>query len=554
VNRNGTVDLADLSEDASEETWDGKHGAVFLANVDDDQSACPSSGQTDSAYAACNDAADAVVNGPDDLEDLARILTVPWPGAFADASGTITVSAPDRVRLFKKVAGSEFQSFDPQATKLDAVDLAAGVELAIEARDIARDKAVWDGFVDVRLTVTGTTPSGMPMPETTDLVRLRVAPVLFRHHLDPAQRSYVTRINSTSSTAFRGDLSAAVTAAAVPGGLYEYSGSDQWTQDFFETSYTSMPAPGGKQHVIHVNFRSANHEGSLRSAGRIVFALRGKDVAGLAQFDPNHSNGMDSLNSFGNLETVPPYSFNGKTYPRGRVVRGSTPSYYPDKSFDRMIDAQGAQPMIYVDTEWLLVGHVDETTTFVKTNSPRGWALGLNDPALARTMLEQAKNAGQGSTPMFVGKSWWGGQSAEVTINEVLADPDVMNESASSAIEIAGQLEVLKQETGITDAEIFRIPFLHQPAQGYSVAYQPGTVNGIYLSDTDFGAPRPHGPVINGQDIFEAQLVEVFKPYGVQVHFIENWDLYHRNDGEVHCGTNTTRVVPDTNPWWEGAL
>ena len=79
-------------------------------------------------------------------------------------------------------------------------------------------------------------------------------------------------------------------------------------------------------------------------------------------------------------------------------------------------------------------------------------------------------------------------------------------------------------------------------------------MNGIYLSDTDFAPPKPHGPVIGGQDIFEAQLVEAFKPHGITVHFVEDWDLYHRLDGEVHCGSNTTRVVPDTNPWWEGAL
>ena len=33
------------------------------------------------------------------------------------------------------------------------------IELAIEALDIVRDTAVWDGFVDVTLTVMGTDPS-----------------------------------------------------------------------------------------------------------------------------------------------------------------------------------------------------------------------------------------------------------------------------------------------------------------------------------------------------------------------------------------------------------
>lgn len=552
VNRNGVVDLDDATEDKDEDTWDSAHGAIFMANIDDDEEKCPKSQQTDSQYASCHDAADTVVNGVDDLEDLARIMTVPWKEAYADAAGVISVSAPDRVRLFRKNESGTFDLFDPAAMKLTQADLASGIELAIEATDIVRDPAAWDGFVDVTLTVTGTDPKGMPMPETTDKLRMRVAPVLFRHHLHAAQKVYVTNTNSQSSTAFRADLATAVQAAAVPEPTYEYGNSDQWTQDFFETAYTSMPGPGGKQHVMHVNIRSANYSnGNLRSAGRIVFQLRGKDVAAAVQYDPQHSDSMNTLNSFGNLETVPPYSHAGKTYALGRVLRGSTPSFYPDKSFDKMVSAQNAQPIIYINTEWLQVGHVDETVTFIKTNSPRGWAMGVNDPTLARTMLENAQKAGNGGVHMFVGKFWWGSQSAEVSIDDVLSDPDVMNESAQAAIEIDDQVNVLKQETGITDAEMIRIPFLHQPTNSGSLAYQPGTVNGIYLSDTAFGAPKPHGPNIGGQDIFEAQLAEAFAPYGIKVHFIENWNLYHRLSGEVHCGTNTTRVVPDADLWWE---
>jgi protein-arginine deiminase len=517
--------------------------------------ACPTSGKTDAQYAACNDAADSVINGPDDLADLARIKTVPWPLAPADAVGTVGVTNADRVRLFKMVGGN-FELFDPATMTLTQADLETGVEFAIEAKDFVRDSALWNGFVDVTLTVTGTGPDGTPLPEPNDKVRLRVAPVLFRHHLDPARTAYASALNTTSSQVFRNDLSAGVTLAGLPDPLYEVPVQDQWNQDYFETAYVSMPGPNGKQHVIHVNFRSANFtNNSLRSAGRIVYTmLRGKDVAGAVQYDPQHSNNMDTLNSFGNLETVPPYTWNGKSYLNGRVLRGSTPSFYPDKSFDKMIASQGSQPILYINTEWLLVGHVDETTTFVKASTPRGWALGLNDPALAKKMLEDAKAAGYGTTPMFVGKSWGQQGPAEVTINAVLADPDVMNESAKAVVEIDGQLATLKDETGITDAEIIHIPFLHQPAGGYSVAYQPGTVNGIYLSDTVYGPPKPHGPKINGKDIFETQLVEAFAPYGITVHFIEDWDLYHRLDGEVHCGSNATRQVPDANYWWESGL
>ena len=44
---------------------------------------------------------------------------------------------------------------------------------------------------------------------------------------------------------------------------------------------------------------------------------------------------------------------------------------------------------------------------------------------------------------------------------------------------------------------------------------------------------------------------DAFAKHGITVHFIENWDLYHRLGGEVHCGTNAMREVPTDVKWWE---
>lgn len=558
VNRNGAIDLADSTEDANEDTWDQSHGAIFLANIDDDQKTCPTAGQTDAQLAACNDAADTVINGANDLADLARLKTVPWPDAPPDAKGTVSVSAPAStyVRLFKNVSGN-FTAFNPATDQLSAADLQNGVELAIEGKTIVRDTSVWDGFVNITLNVdAGTGPNG-PLPDGSDVVRMRLSPVMFRHHLDESTTTYASKINNDAgSAAFLADLQAAVTASGVPNGLVQFTVGDQWNQDYFETAYMSMPAPGGGQKVIHINFRSANYtNGTLRSAGRTVYTiLRGPDVAGATVYDPNHSNSMDTLNSFGNLETIPPYTKNGVLYTLGKVFRGSTPTFYPDKTFDKMITSQTVQGVFYIDTEWLLVGHVDETISFIKASTPRGWAMLAADPTLAVTMLQQAQQAGFGNTQMFVGKFWSGNQPAAVSINQVLADPDVMNESAWAATKISEQVNALKQETGVTDAEIVKVPFTFDNASGYSVAYQPGTVNGVYLSDTDFGPPNPHGPVINGQDIFKVQLENALMPFGITVRWIEDWDLYHRLDGEVHCGSNSTRAIPVNTKWWESGL
>ena len=219
-----------------------------------------------------------------------------------------------------------------------------------------------------------------------------------------------------------------------------------------------------------------------------------------------------------------------------------------------MLDAQGQQPTVYVDTSWLLVGHVDETVSFLKVNSPRGWIVLVNDPRLAKQMLEDEVAKGNGNTKMFVGQSWWDDNynpvPAEVTISQVLADTDVMDESASSAAEVDAQLEILEQETGLSEDEIIRVPYLHQPVDGYSVAYQPGTVNLISISPTHVGVPDPHGPVIDGVDIFKKQLEDALTPHGISISWIDDWALYHALDGEVHCGTNAARSIPSVK-WWE---
>ncbi len=554
TNRDGTISFDGKADDDGEDVWDAKHGAVFLANIDDDEVTCDAT-LDDLQIAKCNDAADDEVNGANDALDLARLKTKPWAAVPAGAKATISWTADDNVRLFK-VKGSSFTVVE-SGMKLTEAELKSGVELAIEGKDIVRDAAVWDGYVDITLKVDAEGKS------KSDKVRMRVAPLLTYHHLLPTEQTWVSAPSerpSQGNLAMRADLAEALAAAGLPT-VRGVNTTDSWNQDYFETGFMSMPGAGGKQHVIRVNIRSANVYNNnaqfpLRSAGRVVWALRGKDTAGIQEWKSQRNaqeRNNDSLNSFGNLETVPPYTHNGQSFPLGRVIRGSTASVYPDKVFTKMMEAQKVQPPIYVDTGWLVVGHIDETVSFVKANNARGWVMLANDATMARSMFQAQSNAGRGSTPLHVGKFWsgsGGGQSAQVTINQVLSDTDVMAASAEAAVEVAAQVAIIKQETGLTDAEIVKVPFLHESLNGASVAYQPGMVNGIYISDTRFVAPNPHGPVIGGQDIFKQAMSAALAPHNITVHFAEDWDTYHRQLGEVHCGTNSTRQIPQAK-WWE---
>jgi protein-arginine deiminase len=556
-NRDGEVRFDDDS-DTHKAEWNKTNGAVFLANIDDDSERCKAAGD-DITIATCNDAQDDIVNGDDDAVDLARLKSRPWPKTPEGATGHVTVltaAAKPFVRIFKKVGqnAADFELLAEDNT-FTREEIQTGFELGIEATDIVRDPTIWDGYVEVQLSVTSPTKG-----KSTDKVILRVAPVLTFHHLLPAERIWTSKTATSGNAAMRNDLTAACEAAGV-GAVQTIDTADPWTQDYFEPAYMSMPGKHGAQHVIRVNYRSANvfkpeeKKSPLRPAGRVVFRLRGRDVAGIQQFDIDHDRGMDTLNSFGNFETVPPHEKDGVSFPFGRVVRGKTKSYFPDKTFAKMIAAQGQQPEIDVDTSWLLVGHIDETISFVKAPTPRGWMLLVNDTLLAKKLLEDAVKAGKGDTPMFVGKSWIDLKTkeltpAEITISEVLADTEVMTASAEAAAEVDAQLAILKREIGLADDEIIHVPFLHTTIRGKSTAYQPGTINGVYISDTHFGAPDPHGPEIDGKDIFKTALSEPLAKIGVTVDFIEDWDQYHLGAGEVHCGTNATRKVPEAR-WWE---
>jgi protein-arginine deiminase len=242
------------------------------------------------------------------------------------------------------------------------------------------------------------------------------------------------------------------------------------------------------------------------------------------------------------------------SYPMGRLFRGSIPTFAPDPAFSKMLESQAVQPQLYVDTSWLLVGHVDETVSFLKANNARGWVMMVNDARLAKTMLEAEVTKGNGAVTMFKGKFWYdqfgNPFAAEKSITAVLADTDVMAESAKAAAEIDAQIAILKAETGITDAEIIRVPFLHHKDFGYSVAYQPGTVNSHVLDDKNLVTPDPFGPVIGGKDIFKDHLETALAAHGYTIRWIDDWNLYHVGEGEVHCGTNTHRKIPDAK-WWE---
>ncbi|MGP3982322.1 protein-arginine deiminase domain-containing protein [Streptomyces sp. KR80] len=602
VDRDGLVDTDGSSDTAGEDTWTPQRGAVFLPNIDDDTKRCRVTGPggkplSDAKLAACKDAADTTVNGPADAADLARLRTVPMRNVPDGATGTAAVTGPGAkyTRLFVKRSSGSWSAVTSR-TRLTAAELRGGVELGIEGTDVVRDTRVWDGRAAVRLKVTAGGSS------TSDSVTLRVAPLLTHHHLQNAQRVMVTRVRGTDAysrtqQAFVRKLADEVKRAGITDPLVTFTKyQDIWAQDFVEPAYVSMAGPGGQPHAMRVMLRSAQ---PWRKAGRELFEkVRGRDI-GVVQVSGVRDTEEGTLNSMGNLETIPPYEHGGRSFPAGRIIMGQRKDSgsKPAAAMRTLLSAQGMQNPLLLDTSWLHVGHVDEFVQFLPADTARGWRIGVADPDAGMRLLRDAQRAGHGGTRMFSVPAAHGTPAPKETIGQALASKKLLSDNKLAAERIAANLKLIKRETGVTDAEIVRVPALYtrgseNPERGdvmprlrrmgspvtppdavgdfgqqrilrkggsasgerarqttMTSAYIPGAVNGVLLGRDRYLAPKQWGPVIGGKDIFTEAVTAAYARAGIRVSYLDDWYTYHLGMGEVHCGTNTLRDV--TAPWWK---
>jgi protein-arginine deiminase len=261
--------------------------------------------------------------------------------------------------------------------------------------------------------------------------------------------------------------------------------------------------------------------------------LRGPGVAVVQAMADDGRDGIKDLrNATGNIESLPPY----RGYPDGRLVYGSDPSgaLMPDPAFIGLLTSQGRQPPVVVDTSWLLVGHADETTRVVRARTARGWTIMVADPRLAVSTLRA--NQAHGDVRFTAGR-------LTATIDEVLADEQLMADNEEAARHIDDQLSVLLRETGLREDELVRVPVLFtKPKEiGLFVAATPGIPNGLSIDAQTFAAPDPHAPVIDGEDIFQQVTERALR--GVDVRWVEDLGWAHLGGGEVHCTTNAWREV-----------
>lgn len=463
--------------------WTKDRGALFLANIGDTDQRCsskleypvygPEDGieemlKKEGELDLCNDASDNVQRNPKYLAPL-RTVAISRRDLPAGATGNIKVTgkqAANLTRVFVKLLETKDWAYVDADHEFTADELMNGLELGVDARDVRRGGSEgWDGRANIEFTVHSHRKK-----KASDSVALRVAPVLTHHHGQKAQKAFVTNgprdltnesgdwdgwyEGGPAQNHFANEFAENVANAGIEEPTFRfYEGVDPWTQDFFETGFTSIPGPNGPV-VLRIMLRSVQ---SFRTSGREVFHRLRSDTVGAVQ-----TLGLGrTYDSTGNLETIPPHTHIGISYPAGRVMMGRTEEMEP-----LMLDflrAQEVQAPVSLDTSWLVVGHVDEFLQFLPADNERGWVLMVDDP-LAGLDIIRAAAAKDGSQPAL-SRPKHAYDPIDCRYKETLGDLMAFNnltevqEHAAKYIEL--NLDILKREIGLRDEDVFRVPGLH---------------------------------------------------------------------------------------------
>ncbi len=525
VNRDGKVEFD--SDNHGKDFWTPKRGAIFFNNNDSDQNSKEP------------DHADTVVNGEEDLKDLAvlKVKQVPDLPENSQVSVSVDDASLSRVHLFLENGDNEYklvnlmdnENIDPALLRQREL------ELRIEANSYADE--TWSGKTEVKISVK--TPDGKTY---FDSVQLQVAPFILLSNLNKGKALYVKECPGRNE-AFLQNLKELVTEAKcelviVPEGE-PYRQSNIWLQDTMEIGYSEMP--GQKMNVV----LKANRNRSLDEFAKNQ--LLGPDFGWIqvGTYRDGYGGGRGRnrwLDWYGNLEVTPPLP----GYPFGRIYYGFNPEGPKEASLNPeivgMLEAQNVQgPALRLDTGWLLIKHADEIISFVPSSDPdHPYKLLVVDTEAMIALLEKWERNGFGELSML------DLYSEKVTVSSLLKNQILMDLNKTlQSDRIEPNLDLLKQELGLREEDLIRVPSFFDKD---GVAFIPNMVNSTVLNGHIF-IVSPNGPVIDGKDQLEEEMRELLSGLPLIPHFLDA-RTYHQGGGEVHCATNVRREGFST-AWWE---
>ena len=465
---------------------------------------------------------------------------------------------------------------DVDLAALRAADVSLWVEGLEFAAEVKLEMEVNDG--------TGSTCS--------DQIQLKVAPLILIGHLQDALQSFTSRIGGdpdieAESTAYTTQRFPNATPPGVTDAIIvdpDNSGDDPWAQDEFQIGFQEAPYAVA-MYVVLDSKRDGQEDFYPFTPGLKPFPLTllGPDFGHIQIDDGGPAN---SLDSFGNLEVSPPVE---ASYPLGRVYYGDggPGGRQMDATLREFLSRQGVQAPVPLNSDWLLVGHVDESMSIVPNPyATHGWSVLLADPVLALDILKgDALVPGGVAETLHIPRY---GDYQVVQLGALLGLPTTDGSSTIEQYNAAGGpvdslLQNLRNDIEVkfdleSSQDFYPVPVLFDSrpddeGNPKAIAITPNLVNSAVYGGTVI-APDPFLHAFTeedananfvldaGEDANVNYMLDTLRdpfqlwlnanvPPGISVEYIDDWLIYHLRGGEVHCSSNEQRAFASTPKWWE---
>jgi len=463
TNRDGAIDDKDTAG-LTDWAWKGG-GAFFIANTDDDDK----KGKVD--------ASDEVVNGNADEKDLARISIEVSPELLAKAS-RVSISVPmaaERIHLFVK--GEAGWTIVKGALS----KAAARTELGLEATQFADQD--WDGFAVVKVELLDATSASLASQQ----VKMRVAPWIMLPNSAKTELLYI----SSQTSALKPDIDAVLTSKGLPAAKASNPGNqDIWFQDTMEIGYTQLPG----SPPVHVVMKAQRPNAS----DDVAITLLGPDFGFISIGSPRQPGDEEDhwMDWMGDLEVTHPVP----GYPLGRIYYGhsSRTTFHP--TIVKFLEAQGVQKPFTINTEWLVIQHVDEVMNFVVDQNGKA-KMYIVSPGAADAVLGSGYDAGNNKIQEYIDET----------------------------------ITIAKTELGLTDADILPLPTFFEGSGTDWVPKWSSPSNAVYVNGTLMIGNTATPAAV------KTDIEQKFSAIGVKVAWVDDSE-YNAGGGNVHCGTNTAKT------------
>ncbi|KAJ1065460.1 hypothetical protein K5549_016256, partial [Capra hircus] len=504
-------------------TWGPEgQGAILLVNCDRDTPWLPQ-----------EDCSDEKVYSKEDLKDMSQmILRTRGPEHLPAGYETvlyISMSDSDKVGVFCV----ENPFFGQRYVHI----LGGSAELLFFVEGLRFPDEGFSGLVSIHVSLLEYMAEGIPLtPIFTDTVAFRVAPWIMTPNILPPVSVYVCCMKD--NYLFLKEVKNLVekTNCELKVCFHTALRFRRSSQDEIEFGYIEAPHKGFPVVL------DSPRDGNLKDFP--VKQLLGPDFGYVTReplFEP-----VTSLDSFGNLEVSPPVTVNGKTYPLGRILIGSS---FPLSGGRRMtkvvrdfLQAQQVQAPVELYSDWLTVGHVDEFMTFVPIPGTKKFRMLMASTSACYKLFREKQKEGHGEAIMFKGLG--GMSSKRITINKILSNESLVQENQYFQRCLDWNRDILKKELGLAEQDIIDLPALFQMDKSRQArAFFPNMVNMIVL-DKDLGIPKPFGPQVEEVCCLETHVRSLLEPLGLCCTFVDDISAYHKFLGGQLTSENNRRQPP----------